>query len=226
MKILLINPPIREWSKPNVFPLGLGYIAAVLLQDGHKVEVLDMNAHRFNKEEAEDKIADADFDVVGIGGIVTIYKYIKWLVKTLKIYHPDKKIIVGGSAGSSIPKIMLEKNPVDVVCIGEGEETIKELMRTLEGDGNLSEVKGIWYKDKQDRICQNEKRSTIKDLDKIPLPAWDLFPMDIYLKNPVGGPNRNKWLDGVADENVPLSMNLYTSRGCPYQCVYCYHDFM
>lgn len=225
MKILLINPPIREWSKPNVFPLGLGYIAAVLLQEGHEVEVMDINAYRFKREEVENKIADADFDVVGIGGIVTTYKYIKWLVKTLKIYHPDKKIIVGGSAGSSVPKIMLEKNPVDVACIGEGEETIEELIRIMENGDDLSEVKGIWHKDKQGKVYQNEKRSPVKDLNKIPFPAWDLFPMDIYLKNPVGAPNRNKWLDGIADENA-LSMNLYTSRGCPYQCIYCYHDFM
>jgi radical SAM superfamily enzyme YgiQ (UPF0313 family) len=64
-------------------------------------------------------------------------------------------------------------------------------------------------------------------MDKLPFPAWDLFPMQIYLKNPVGAPNRNKWLDGSADnENSPLSMNLFASRGCPYQCIYCHHDFM
>lgn len=64
------------------------------------------------------------------------------------------------------------------------------------------------------------------DLDGLPLPAWDHFPMEIYLRNPVGAPNRNKWLDGGADMSTPLSMNLYATRGCPYQCIYCYHDFM
>jgi radical SAM superfamily enzyme YgiQ (UPF0313 family) len=51
-------------------------------------------------------------------------------------------------------------------------------------------------------------------------------PMDIYLKNPIGAPNRNKWIDGGAEEDAPLSMNIYGSRGCPYKCIYCYHDFM
>jgi len=227
MKILLINPPIREWSRPNVFPLGLGYIAAVLQQERYDVEVIDINAHRFSKDEVENKLKGADYDVVGIGGIITTYRYIKWLTEILKKYHPDKKIIIGGSVGSSIPEIMLEKNPVDVVCIGEGEETVKELVEVLGQGSDLSRVKGIWYKDDEGRIRQNEKRLTIRDLNNIPLPAWDLFPMDVYLKNPIGAPNRNKWIDGaVIDEDVPLSMNLYGTRGCPYQCIYCYHDFM
>ena len=226
MKILLINPPIREWAKPNIFPSGLGYIASVLLREGHQVEVLDINGYRFSKEEVEKKIKESDFDVVGIGGIVTVYKYVKWLAGILKKYHPDKKIIVGGSVGSSIPKIMLEKNPVDIVCIGEGEETIIDLIKALENNEDLAKVKGIWYKDMSGRIYQTERRHPIKNLDNIPFPAWDLFPMEIYLKNPVGAPNRNKWIDGSPDENTPLSMNLSATRGCPYQCIYCYHDFM
>lgn len=226
MKILLINPPIREWAKPNVFPLGLGYIAAVLMQEGFVVEVLDINAYRFNKGEVENKIKKLNFDVVGIGGIITTYKYIKWLIGILRKYHLDKKIIIGGSVSSSIPKIMLEKNPVDIVCIGEGEETITELIKALEKNEDLSRVKGIWYKDNFGNIRKTDIRPPIKDLDNLSLPAWDLFPMDIYLKNPVGAPNRNKWIDGSVDDTTPLSMNLYATRGCPYQCIYCYHDFM
>lgn len=226
MKILLVNPPIREWAKPNVFPLGLGYIAAVLLQEGHDVEVLDINGYRWSKTEVEKQIKKAKFDVAGIGGIITTYKYIKWLVGVVRKYHPDKPIVIGGSVGSSIPRIMLEKNPVDVVCIGEGEETVKELVKAIEQKGDLSKVKGIWYKDKQGKIHQNESRLPIRQLDSIPFPAWDLFPMDIYLKNPVGAPNRNKWINGVADDSAPLSMNIFATRGCPYKCIYCYHDFM
>ncbi len=226
MKVLLINPPIREWAKPNVFPSGLGYIASVLIKEEHDVEVLDINAYRWDRTEVENKIRDTEFDIVGIGGIITTYKYIKWLIPILKKYHPDKKIIIGGSVGTSIPKIMLERNLVDVICIGEGEEVAKELFNVLKNNEDLSKVKGIWYKDNTGRIYQNEKRSPIRDLDNTPLPAWDIFPMDIYLRNPVGAPNRNKWIDGSADNTVELSMNLFATRGCPYQCIYCYHDFM
>jgi radical SAM superfamily enzyme YgiQ (UPF0313 family) len=50
--------------------------------------------------------------------------------------------------------------------------------------------------------------------------------MSIYLENPIGAPNRNKWIDGSVDDEVPLSMNLFGTRGCPYKCTYCYHDFI
>lgn len=226
MRILLINPPIREWSKPNVFPLGLGYVASVLLQGGHEVEILDINAHRWKREEVEEMLGKATFDIVGIGGIVTTYRYVKWLISVLKKCYPGGKIVVGGSVGSSIPRLMLERNPVDIVCMGEGEETVKELVEALEGDRDLSSVKGIWYRDGSGNIIENDKRPPIKDLDSVPLPAWNLFPIEIYLKNPIGAPNRNKWINGSAEQDTPPSMNLFATRGCPYQCIYCYHDFM
>ena len=56
MRILLINPPIREWAEPNCFPSGLGYVACSLLDAGHQVEVMDINAFRWGKEEVERRL--------------------------------------------------------------------------------------------------------------------------------------------------------------------------
>lgn len=226
MKILLINPPIREWAKPNVLPLGLAYITSALRNAGHSVEVMDINAYRWSNNEVEKKIKTVDFDVVGIGAIVTVYRYVKWLIGILKRDHPDKKIMIGGSVGTSIPKIILEKTEADIICKGEGEITVMELVNALQDGIDLKTVDGIWFKGQDGKIIINRGRSPIKDLDNIPLPAWDMFPMEIYLKNPVGAPNRNKWIDGNNDGDVPLSMNLNGTRGCPYKCIYCYHDFM
>lgn len=226
MKILLINPPIREWAKPNVLPLGLGYIASVLRGKGHEVDMMDINAYRWDTGEVEDRVKNTEFDVVGIGAIVTVYKYVKWLAGILKKYHPDRKIVIGGSVGTSIPQIILEKTEADIVCIGEGELTIVDIIEALKNGKDIAGVDGIWFKGDDGRIHINKNRAPIKDLDALPLPAWDLFPMEIYLKNPVGAPNRNKWIDGGSDSEVPLSMNLNATRGCPYQCIYCYHDFM
>jgi radical SAM superfamily enzyme YgiQ (UPF0313 family) len=226
MKILLINPLVREWAKPNVLPLGLGYIASMLRNAGHDVDVMDINAFRWESEEVEKRIRDAEFDVVGIGAIVTVYRYVKWLTQILKKYHPEKKIVVGGSVGTSIPHIILEKTEANITCIGEGEITVVELINTLQNNGDLAVVDGIWFKGDNGKIYKNKSRSPINDLNTIPLPAWDIFPMDIYLKNPVGAPNRNKWIDGSSDGDTILSMNLSGTRGCPYKCIYCYHDFM
>ncbi len=226
MKILLINPPIREWAKPNCVPIGLGYIAGVLRQEGHEVEVMDINAFRWSKEEVEERIKEAEFDLAGTGGIVTIYRYIKWLVSVLKKYHPEKKVVVGGSAATSVPRTLMERTATDIACIGEGEQTIRELVHVLEKGEGLSQVDGIWFKDEKNTIFANKPRKPIRDLDSLPIPAYDLFPMDIYLKNPVGAPNINKWQNGSSTNTESLSINLNATRGCPYKCIYCYHDFM
>jgi radical SAM superfamily enzyme YgiQ (UPF0313 family) len=227
MKVLLINPPIREWAKPNVFPLGLGYIASVLKERGHEIEVLDINAHRWNKQKVEEKIRISDFDITGIGAIVTVYGYVKWLIEVIKNYHPDKKIVIGGSVGTSVPHIILGKTKADIVCMGEGEATVVQLVKALERGGEtLHRIDGIWFRTREGEVVRNRSRRPIKDLDTLPWPAWDLFPMDIYVRNPVGAPNRNKWIDGNPNGDVPLSMNINGTRGCPYKCIYCYHDFM
>jgi radical SAM superfamily enzyme YgiQ (UPF0313 family) len=227
MKFLLINPPIREWAKPNVFPVGLGYIASATRDAGHYVEVMDINATRWSREEVKGKIRDADFEAAGIGAIVTVYPYVKWLIQIIKKYHPASKVVIGGSVGTSIPYIIMDKTGTDIVCIGEGEITAVEVLNALQDNNDsLKNVDGIWFRDRNEEIVKTRPRNPVKNLDSLPLPAWDLFPMDIYLNNPVGAPNRNKWIDGGSDGETPLSMNMNGTRGCPYKCIYCYHDFM
>ena len=222
----MINPPIREWAKPNCFPSGLGYLSSVLLAAGYEVEVLDINGYRYSRQEVEARIEASDADVFGVGGLITVYGYIKWLTQVIKCYHPDKRVIAGGSSASSIPRTFLERTNADIAVMGEGELTLPELMHALRDGANLKGVPGIWYKDENGEITANPSRHPIKDLDTIPFPAWDLFPMDIYLSNPVGAPNISKWNDGRSTNDTPVTMNVLPSRGCPYQCIYCYHDFM
>ncbi len=226
MKILLIHPVIREWAPPNCFPSGLGYLASVLLDAGHEVDVYDANALRPAPDEFEDYIKNADYDIVGTGGIVTIYKTLKELIAKLKTIHPDRPVILGGSCATSAPDVVMANNPVDYLCIGEGENTILDLVDTLEGGGDMSKVDGIWRRDESGAPVANPPRRIIKDLDTLPFPRWELFPMETYVNNPIGAVNMNKWVDGGAAAGTPGSMNLVSSRGCPYKCIYCYHDFM
>jgi len=212
MEILLINPIIKS-SSPNIyFPLGLGYISKILLQEECNVRVLDINAYKWTEEEVEAKIKGETYDIVCLTGLITEYKYIKWLSSLLKLYHPSAPIILGGGLASSLPQIVLEKTSVDIVVIGEGEVTSKELIHAFKNSSSLNQIKGIWFKE-DGKIVQNPPREPIESLDEIPFPAWDLFPMDIYIKAGKLG------FDGSVK-----SMNMITSRGCPYHCVYCYHD--
>ena len=230
MKLLLINPPIREWSLPNVFPSGLGYLAAVL-QDRNPdwdIAVYDINALRPAPDQLERCLAESDADVFGIGGLVTIYGTIKDLILTLRRLHPDRTIVAGGSCATSVPHVMMDKTPVDILCIGEGENTTSEMLDALAGKRALDSVAGIWYRDAAGDVRRTAPRSPITDLDALPFPDWKMFPMDVYCENPIGAVNLNKWDDGsIASDDVHRrSMNVLSSRGCPYHCTFCYHDFM
>lgn len=228
MRVLLINPPIREWSQPSMFPEGLGYVAASLRNAGHDIVVMDINAYRWSPAQVEEKIKEIEYDVAGTGSLVTVYKYFKWLVPVLKKYHPSKPVILGGSIASASPElIMYHLKEVDIICYGEGEITSVDLLDALEKGRDLSEVQGICYR-KNGRIVKNPPRPFIKNLDTLPWPAWDLFPIEIYSQNPDGYyelVSDAKWTDGKPREDTPLTLNISGTRGCPFRCTFCHSDF-
>lgn len=213
MKILLINPIIRENEPPRHVPIGLGIIANILLNEGHDVKILDINAERLSKSQVKDKInLKSKYDIIGTGGLITTYKYLKWLIPELKKCNPDSKIVIGGGVVTATPTLLLSRTPADIAVVGEGEITMKELVFALKNDKSLDAVDGIAYKKGGD-IKLNKRRALIKDLDSLPFPAYDLFPIDIYLHN-------------VAHAHIigrKTEMTLMTSRDCPYNCNYCFH---
>lgn len=206
MKVLMINPPIRivDEHPPN-FPTGLAIISAVIRELGHEVNVLDLNAQRKTEEEIKN-INFQYYNIICIGSLVSTYKYVKGLIRIIKDKNPAVKIIVGNSL--AVVDNLLIKNGADVVVHGEGEETIKEVISFIESKKPLSKIKGISYKGKR-----NPPRECIKNLDNIPFPAYDLFPTEEYLKVPID------------DATANPDMNMVVSRGCPYNCNYCYKNF-
>ena len=213
MDILLVNPIIRGSKPPFYFPLGLGYIARVLLDEGHKIEILDINAYRLTKEETIDRVKASRFDLVGITGLVTEYSQIKWLAGKFKEFHPDKTIILGGGLATLAPDFVLKNSDIDILVIGEGEETIKELISAIESGKTLTDMDGVMFKNKG-VIHRNKPRKIIENLDDIHFPAWELFALEKYLKNP--------YLR-LFDKNLRTTQ-IITSRGCPYNCIYCFKD--
>lgn len=98
-------------------------------------------------------------------------------------------------------------NHVDYVIKGEGEETLKELLLTLEKNEDVSLLPGLVFK-KENNVVVNPGRPVIKDLDELPLPAWDLVDMESY---------RSIW----TKHHGYFSLNIATTRGCPFKCNWC-----
>ena len=224
MKILLINAPVRLSAKPNCLPYGLAVIAAVLRDIGHDVEIFDINALRLSEEDILDCLKQKKWDVAGVSGLITTFSYQQWIIAELKKLNPDAPVISGGGLATSVPEYLFENTETNIAVIGEGEITMPELLSVIDTGGDLSGVNGIWFK--EDGVLQaTEERRNVKDLDSLPFPAWDLLPMDIYLKHPVWGDAANNSSGFKKDVTVNRSMNIISSRGCPYSCNYCYHLF-
>ena len=216
MKILLINPPVRVNEPPRHIPIGLGIIANVLLSEGHEVKILDINAERLSNSEVKEKIdLKSKYEIIGTGGLITTYKYLKWLIPELKNYNPNSKIVVGGGVVTERPTLLLSRTPADIAVIGEGEITMTEIVSALEKNSSLETVKGIAYKKENRQIQVNPARPLIKELDNLPFPAYDLFPIDVYLHN----------VSHATVIGKKTEMSMITGRGCPYNCNYCYHIF-
>ena len=172
MKILLINSPIRLGDPPRNFPIGLGIIANVLKQKGYEARVLDVNAHRYSNSQVLKWLEyHNDVDVIGISGLITTYKFQKWLINIIKDLMPEKWVIAGGGCASSIPEIMIEKTKVDIIVTREGEITLPEVLEAIANGKPLDDIQGIAYR-KNDSIKINPHRPLIKDLDSLPFPAY------------------------------------------------------
>jgi len=123
---------------------------------------------------------------------------------------PAARIVVGGEHATACADFILETCPdVDICVLGEGEEILLDLVRTLRRDGSLSEVAGLAYRENT-TIRRTERRKRVRDIDAIPLPDWDQIPIENYMVRGLG--------HGIANLR---SMPLMATRGCPYQCTFC-----
>jgi len=118
-------------------------------------------------------------------------------------------VIVSGSDATDRPAIYLDGGATCVI-LGEGERTLKELVDVLIGKspGSFEHVRGVCYRDGNGREIRTEPRAPIRDLDHLPFPAWDLVDLERY---------RRIW----HVRHGYHSMNLATTRGCPYHCNWC-----
>ncbi len=217
MKILLINPYISD-EIVSFFPIGLSYIARALLQKGHKVKVLDLNAYRIDEKGLKLEIKDEQFELIGITGMIRGYENIQKIVPIIRQFQPKAKIVLGGSLATSMPTFLLENLKIDIIVKGEGEDTITELVHCLENRKKLSGIKGLVYKERG-KIISTDLRGFCPNPDKFGFPAWELFPMEEYKKSPI-----YDYVDPHFDKEDRRDIGILSSRGCCYNCSYCDHQ--
>jgi len=224
MKILLINSPIRLDAKPSCIPYGLATVAATLLKAGYNVDIYDINALRPSEDAVIRTLEKKTWDVVGVSGLITTYRFQKWLIPLLKDINPKAPVITGGGLATTSSELLFDRTPADIAVIGEGEQTIQEMCKTLKSGTDLDAVNGIRFR-RNGHVVTTPLRKNIEDLDTVPFPAWELLPLEIYLREPIWGDVAGNSSGFRKDVTVNRSMNIIASRGCPYSCDYCYHLF-
>lgn len=220
--ILIVIPRYAFTNKINyryTFPLGLGFISAVLKQAGYNVECLNLNHKEgYIKEIIETALDRKKYDYVCTGSNSLIYAVIEKILIAVRAHSSRPKIVLGGPIITSEPETVFNSLNPDYVVIGEGEETILELLESLEKDKELSEVKGIGFKDKDGKIVFTPKREPLKNLDALPYPDFEGIGFKEQLTHIYGNTD---YFNTILDHPKPYP--LLASRGCPFKCTFCYH---
>lgn len=217
-KILFINPVIREEDNPKHIPYGIALLASIAMKKGHQVQVYDANAWRQGQEILEQACGADDWDVIAIGGLTTAYGFIKKACKIAKKVSPKSFIIAGGGFITSMPHDIMTWIPeIDLAVVGEGFVTFPEALEKIDrNDFNFSDTLGVCYRRTDGRTQLTSVRPNIADLDVLPYPAWELFPLDIYFKN-------SALLFSEESFTAKRRIDVNGSLGCSLVCRYCWH---
>jgi radical SAM superfamily enzyme YgiQ (UPF0313 family) len=212
-KVLLLFPPQEAFQKLQVStimpPLGIAIIASVLEKAGYRVEIIDANLEPLSQERLESIIRRKKPGVVGMSCTTLTVPNALRTADAVKKVDPSIVVIVGGHHASAMPENLLEiGKSIDFIVIGEGENTIVELLGSIQKNGRLEDVRGIAYR-RNGKIILTPRRPPIENLDEIPIPAYNLLPsLEKYR------------YAGHCYDKLPVT-SMVTSRGCPYNCIFC-----
>lgn len=218
-KVLFINPVVREEDVPRHVPYGIALLSAIAIDRGHQVQVYDANAWRRGDELLNEVLRADDWEVIAMGGITTTYGSVKHISKIAREVCPAAVLMLGGGLLTSMPREMMGFMPqFDVGAIGEGFETFPEMLDMIDrGERAWEEIPGTISLTLDGKFRLGAARNLIKDLDTLPYPAWDLFPLEeIYFKN-------SEVLYSEEGMLASRRIDINASYGCSLICRYCYH---
>lgn len=210
MRVLLVV--YDNDSYIHVFPMGIAYIASVLEKYDIDVDIYNQDIHHWPDLHLKEYLDKNKYDIIGLGIVGGYYQYKKLLSISDAINKSKNRpfYVIGGHGPTPEPEYFLRKTKADVVVMGEGEETIVDLLNALSSHKPLSIVKGIAYTEGKE-VKINERRSVITNIDSIPFPAYHRFPMEYY-----------RLLRGRHSTNSDFTAYMISGRGCPFKCNFCY----
>lgn len=217
-KVLFVNPVIRQEDDPRHVPYGMALLVAIADKCGHQVQVFDANAHRPADEHLREALEADSWDVVATGGITTTYSYAKKVMQYAKRYAPQALTVMGGGGLTAMPRDVLTFVPeIDLGVVGEALVTFPEILNKVNNnDFHWESTKGIIYRDQQGDLQLTPPRPLLRDLDGLPYPAWEMFPLDIYFRN------SSLLLSEIAMQSQ-RRLDINGSYGCSLICRFCYH---
>lgn len=219
MKCLLLIP---AWTEKDLFPdklattarhlwqpLGILYVGAQLIKDGHEVVFMDGALH--THQEIIDCFQRESPDFVGIYSNMPIWNIARKTIADIKRISPSVFVSLGGPTAIGWRERCLRECPeLDCVHTGEGESSAPGVLSYLEGKSPLSSVPGIIYRGPEGHITANPDAPAIKDLDSIAFPARQLLG-DVRSYRPILSSYRK----------LPL-FTIFSSRGCTHRCLFCF----
>lgn len=203
-------------------PLGLMYLSSWVKQQlGAETRILDVKFCHDPRQAVIDAVRDFNPDVVGISGLTAEAYLLHEAARLARTIRPDVPIIAGGPHATSDPDDVLANPAIDAAVIGEGEITLVELLRAIDGAGpgwtdpaGLSTIRGIAYRDADGRTVRSEPRPFIDNLDELPFPDWNAVEIKRFWKHPP-----------MSTLGIRPYVPMFTSRGCPFHCTYCHNVF-
>ncbi|MDI6773845.1 MAG: radical SAM protein [Verrucomicrobiota bacterium] len=202
-----------------IFPLGLGYVSATLKKAGHAVDCVNLNHERGGTATIlERALARASFDVVMTGGTCLDFLGVEAIVRAVRRYAPGAKIVVGGLLVTGEPDVVMQALAPDIGVIGEGEQTALQLVEHLGGDADISDINGIMFRDSGGDLVATPPRAAMDDIDPLPHPDFEGFGFDERLEH--------TWCNDYHPWSVfdfPRPYPILGSRGCPFNCTFCWH---
>lgn len=201
MRIALIAPPYPLEEAPSP-PLGVAYVASACERAGAEVRIFDYIVRKYTPEKLAKEMAEFKPDAIGTTSVTMNYKKAADILQTAKTIDPSVVTIFGGPHVSFDWKNTLTDYPgTDIVVIGEGEQTLAELVPQIKNKASWKTIKGIAIRENGIAV-RTEERPLMESIEDLPLPSRHLLPMSRY-------------------QALGFPVSIITSRGCPNKCIFC-----